>query len=77
LPINQEQALEIADKYLTYSGHIVLKEKIAVTRTPQGWNITAKPIPMISSIPKEIINFIIDGITGVVDTVVTLPDETS
>ena len=75
MPINREHALEIADKYLLYSGYIVLKETIEVNRIPQGWSITAKSIPMISSAFKETINFTIDGVTGVVDAVVTLPLE--
>lgn len=76
MPINQEQALELADKYLLHiQGKIVLRENITISKSHEGWRIVAKTTPMIIGMPKEIIQFTIDVDSGEVGVTITVSDE--
>jgi len=77
MPITQEQALELADKYLLYSEKIALRDNISVSRGARGWRIVAKTTPVILGMPTEITTFPIDmetGEVGVSLTTVSIPD---
>lgn len=77
MPITQEQALELADKYISYMGNFALRDNIKViNKSAEGWNIVAKTTPMISGMPTEIMRFPIDAETGEVGgcQIVTVPN---
>jgi len=71
MPITQEQALELADKYLLYSGKIALRDNISVSRGARGWQIVAKTTPVILGMKTEITTFPIDAETGEVGVSIT------
>ena len=70
--ITREQALELADKYLLYTGRIALKDDISVSRSVRGWQIVAKTTPIISGWETEITSFPIDMKTGEVGVSITV-----
>jgi hypothetical protein len=76
--ITQEQALELADKYLLHTGRVALRDNISVSKSVEGWRIVAKTIPIILGMNTEMTAFSIDGNTGEVGasitTVVSLTD---
>lgn len=66
MTITQEQALELAEKYILQAlRRIVLKENISVSRSHEGWAIVAKTTPMAVEMPTERIEFTIDAETGI------------
>jgi hypothetical protein len=69
--ITQEQALEIADKYLVYCGKFALKNNISVRLSCRGWEIIAITTPIILGMKTEIENFHIDMKTGEVGASIT------
>jgi hypothetical protein len=69
--ITREQALELADKYLLYTGRIALKDDISVSRSVRGWQIIAKTTPIILGMETEITSFPIDMKTGEVGASIT------
>lgn len=71
MPITQEQALELADKYLLSTGKIALKDNISVSRGARGWQIVAKTTPAILGMQTEITAFPIDEETGEVGASIT------
>jgi len=71
MPITQKQALELADKYLLYSGKIALRDNISVSRGARGWQIVAKTTPVILGMQTEITTFPIDVETGEVGVSIT------
>ena len=71
MPITQEQALELADKYLLYTGKIALRDNISVSKGARGWQIVAKTTPVILGMPTEITTFPIDMETGEVGVSIT------
>ena len=71
MPITKEQALEIADKYLFYTGKIVLRDNISVRKSARGWEILPKTTPIILGMPTEITTFPIDTETGEVGVSIT------
>ena len=73
MPITQEQALELADKYLLYSTKFALKDNISVSRVARGWRIVAKTTPVIFGMQIEITTFTIDAETGEVGASITIP----
>ena len=80
MPITQEQALEIADKYILYEGKFALRDNILVRKSAYGrreWEILAKTTPVILGMSTEITTFPIDmetGEVGVSVTVVSIKD---
>jgi len=62
--ITQEQARELADKYLLYTGKIALRDNISVSRSVREWQILAKTTPIISGMETVITSFPIDMETG-------------
>lgn len=73
IPITQEQALELADKYLLYMGKFTLKDNISVSRVTRGWQIVAKTTPVILGMQIEITTFSINAETGEVGVSITSP----
>ena len=73
IPITQEQALELADKYLLYTGKFALKDNISVSRVARGWQIVAKTTPVILGMQIEITTFTINAETGEVGVSITGP----
>ncbi len=71
MPINQEQALELADKYLLHDEKIALRDNISVSRSAKEWRIVAKTTPIILGMETEIITFPIDMETGEVGVTIT------
>jgi len=71
MPITEEQALELADKYLLYTGKIALRDNISVSRGARGWQIVAKTTPIILGMQTEITTFPIDAETGEVGVSIT------
>jgi len=71
MPITQEQALELADKYLLYEEKIALRDNISVSRSAEGWRIVAKTTPIITGMETEITTFSIDVETGEVGASIT------
>ena len=71
MPITQEQALELAEKYLLYTGKISLRDNISVSRGARGWQIVAKTTPVILGMETEITTFPIDMKTGEVGASIT------
>lgn len=69
--ITKEQAHELADKYLMYTGKYALRDNIFVSRNVRGWQILAKTTPMILGMPTEITSFTIDVETGEVGVAIT------
>ena len=61
---SQNQAVEIAEKYLLIKDKVVLRDNITVTKNSDGWRITAKTTPIVIGKSKEIIQFIINFETG-------------
>jgi hypothetical protein len=72
MQITKEQALELADKYLLYTGNIVLRNNITVSGSAEGWSIVAETTPVILGMQTEIITFSIDVNTGEVGVSVTM-----
>jgi len=70
--ITQEHALELADKYLLYTGKIALRDNISVSRSVRGWQIMAKTTPIILGMQTEITTFPIDMETGEVGASITM-----
>jgi hypothetical protein len=65
MPINKEQALELADKYLLhFQGHMVLRDNITISRKNNKWVINAETIPLTIGEPIEGISFDIDVDSG-------------
>jgi len=77
--ITQEQAIELADKYLLYTGKIALRDNISIGKSVRGWQIVATTTPIILGMPIEISSFPIDIETGEVGAVITaavsIPEE--
>lgn len=71
IPITQEQALELADKYLLYTEKFALKDNISVSRVARGWQIVAKTTPVILGMQTEITKFTINAETGEVGVSIT------
>jgi hypothetical protein len=71
MPITQEQALELADKYLLYTERIALRDNISVSRSAKEWRIVAKTTPIILGMETEITTFPIDMETGEVGVSIT------
>ena len=76
--ITQEQARELADKYLLYTGKIALRDNISVSKGVKGWQIVAKTTPIISGMETVITSFPIDMVTGevgaAIDVTVSITD---
>ena len=70
--ITQEQARELADKYLLYTGKIALKDNISVSRSVRGWQIVAKTTPIILGMETVITSFPIDMETGEVGAAIDI-----
>jgi hypothetical protein len=64
LSISQSQAVELAEKYLLIKDKIVLRDHLTVTRSLDGWHITAKTTPIILGKSTELIQFTINVDTG-------------
>jgi hypothetical protein len=63
--ITKEQAKELADKYLSYTGKVALRDNIlVVNKDAKGWIITAKTTPIILGMDTEVCNFSINAETG-------------
>jgi hypothetical protein len=62
--ITQEQALELADKYLLNTGRVALRDNISVSKSVEGWRIFAKTTPIILGMDTEMTSFSIDGNTA-------------
>jgi len=71
MPITEEQALELADKYLLHTGRIALRDNISVSKSAREWQIVAKTTPVISGMQTEITAFPIDAETGEVGASIT------
>lgn len=71
MPITQEQALELADKYLLWSEKFALRDNISVSRSARGWQIVAKTTPVILGMQTETTTFRIDAETGEVGVSIT------
>jgi hypothetical protein len=70
--ITQEQARELAEKYLLYTGKIALKDNISVSRSVRGWQIVAKTTPIILGMETVITSFPIDMETGEVGAAIDI-----
>jgi hypothetical protein len=64
MSISQSQAVEVAEKYLLIKDKIVLRDYMTVTKSPDGWHVTAKTMPAMIGKSTETIQFTIDGETG-------------
>jgi hypothetical protein len=71
MTITKGQALELADKYLLFTNRIVLRDNISISKSPEGWKITADTTPMVPGMLKETIQFIIDKKTGKIKVTIT------
>ena len=69
--ITQEQAIELADKYLLFSNKIALRDNISVRKVIRGWEIMAITIPIIEGKETELMTFSIDMVTGEVGAGIT------
>ena len=70
--ITQEQARELADKYLLYTGKIALRDNISVSKGVKGWQIVAKTTPIILGMETVITSFPIDMVTGEVGAAIDM-----
>lgn len=70
--ITQEQARELADKYLLYTGKIALRDNISVSKGVKGWQIMAITTPIISGMETVITSFPIDFVTGEVGAAIDM-----
>jgi hypothetical protein len=70
--ITQEQARELADKYLLHTGRIALRDNIFVDRGVKGWQVVAITTPIILGMDTEVTSFSIDKETGEVGASITM-----
>lgn len=74
MPITKEQAIELADKYLQYTGKVALRDNIVViSKNSRGWMITAKTTPIILGMDTEVSTFSVDAETGEIGASITAP----
>lgn len=73
MPITQEQALELADKWLLgFEGKVVLRDNMNISKSAEGWRIVAKTTPIITGMETEIMTFSINAETGEVGVSMTI-----
>ena len=70
--ITQEQAIELADKYLLHTGRVALRDNISVIKSDKEWRIVAKTTPIILGMDTEMTAFSIDAKTGEVGASITI-----
>jgi hypothetical protein len=70
--ITQEQARELADKYLLHNGIIALRDNIFVSKGVKEWQIVAITTPIILGMETVITSFPIDMISGEVGAAIDM-----